>query len=131
MAKKTKLVPLDLGDMPVDKINAALGTELEPGKVAFSVNAQIHASRKHQNEYGKCLPHVGTVVNSPLYIGDDVRNEGKIELISRIPALGECLLVAICVEVGDDGTYFVASMYPVSEQRVTGRFKKGFLKRSK
>jgi len=131
MSRRNKLVPLDLGNLPVDRINSALGTDLEPGKVSFSVRAQLHASQRHPNEYGRFLPYVGSVISFPLYVGDDVKNEGKIELVSRIPALGESLLVAVSVEIGEDGTYFITSMYPISEQKISGRFEKGFLKRPK
>jgi hypothetical protein len=94
--KKSHLDRPDLviGPLPHDVINKTLGMELHPGEVIFTRAAQIHAARRHPAEFPHCLPHVGTVVLNPLYIGDDGRNPEKIELIARIQALGQPLLVA-------------------------------------
>lgn len=67
----------------------------------------------------------------PLYIGDDEANAGKIELISRVPAIGEFVLVAINLELDEQGRYHVASFYIVSEKKINGRREKGFLKVAK
>lgn len=82
-------------DLPADAINDTLGTELEPGEVVFSIPAQRHALRQHPDDFARCLPHVGGVVTGPLYVGDDFRSPGKIELVSCLPVLGGGLLVAV------------------------------------
>jgi hypothetical protein len=126
MAKRTKLVPLEIGPLPADSINLTLDLELEPGTVMLSINAQKHAARRHPDDYARCLPHVASVVLNPLYIGDDLNNDG-IELIARVQAIGSGLLVAVSVERAANGLYDVISFYPVSEQKIAGRLAKGFL----
>jgi hypothetical protein len=125
---KNKALPLQLGPLPVQTINRTLETELDPGEAVLTAGVQTHASRRHPEEYARCLPHVAAVVTNPLYIGDDFKNPGSIELISRVPALGSGLLVAVCVEKNGDGEYEVRSFYPVNDQKIRGRLSKGFLK---
>lgn len=112
---------LVLGKLPCAKINAALGLELEEGDVVFTAAAQVHAERRHPNEFAKCLPFVGLVVTDPLYVGDDGRNEGKIELIAKVQTLGTAVLAAIVLEPDSDGRYRVASLYPLGLKKVEQR----------
>lgn len=125
----SKLVELRLGPLPVDLINAALGLELEPGEVIFSVPAQMHARRNHFDDFPKCLPHTGAVVSAPSFVGDDFKNSRSIELISRISVLKTGLLVAICIEIESNGVYNVCSLYPIAETKIAGRLEKRFLRR--
>jgi hypothetical protein len=117
---------LVLCDLPADSINRTIKTELEPGKVILTRAAQAHALRRHPAEYPICLPHVASIVADPLYIGDDSKNPGYIELIGRTAAVG-AILVAVNIEQKADGTYHVASFYPISETKIEGRRSKGFL----
>jgi hypothetical protein len=121
-----RFVQLQLGELPATCINRTLGLELEAGLVVFAQNAQLHAYRRHPDDFARCLPFIGAVVANPLYVGDDFRNPGKIELISRVPSLGSALLVALTIERDAVGQYHVASFYPISEDRILGRIKKGF-----
>lgn len=130
MAKPKKSSPppdLFLGPLPVDAINRTLGHDLEPGMVVFTGAAQLHAFRRHQTEFQKCLPHVGGTVEKPDFLGDDFKNEGKIELVARVQALGGGLLVALVIEPDEQGQYLVASCYPVSQKKIEGRRENGFL----
>jgi len=122
-----KWTELILGQLPADAINGTLDTELEPGEVVFSIPAQKHAMRRHPDDFARCLPHVGGVVTGPLYVGDDFRNPGKIELVSRLPVLGGGLLVAVALERDDAGRYHVASVYPVSQSKIDTRRRAGTL----
>ena len=130
MAKASKKKPVDLivGPLPVEAINATLDTELEPGEVVFSAGAQAHAKRRHPDDYAQCLPHIGGIVTGPLYVGDDFRNPGKIELVSRLRSLDGGLLVAVALERDDAGRYHVASFYPVSQAKIDRRRKSGTLR---
>lgn len=118
---KKRLKRLLFGQLPIQTIKYTLGFELEPGQVSMSVNAQFHASKKHPNEYGKCLPHVAGVIATPLYLGDDERNVGKIELVGRPAGLTEPLLVAVEITRDQKGHYNVTSFYPISETKVQDR----------
>lgn len=123
----TDISDLPLCDLPAEVINQTINTEIEAGLVILTRAAQIHASRRHPDEYPLCLPHIAAVIAGPLYIGDDAKNPGYIELISRVPAVGGFILVAVNIEMKDDGTYHVASFYMVSEKKIARRREKGFL----
>jgi hypothetical protein len=126
--KKPALVDLVLGPLPTDAINRTLGLDLEPGDVIFTVAAQAHAFRSHPDDFPRCLPHVGPVVEKPSYMGDDFKNPGKIELVTKIAALGSGLLVAIVVELDEHGRYNVSSLYPIGGKKIENRRQSGHLK---
>ncbi|MBP2233130.1 hypothetical protein J2847_006465 [Azospirillum agricola] len=131
MSRKNSLVLLELGPLPVDIIEATLGIEVELGPVVFTVSNQKHALNKHPEDFGRCLPHIGTVVAKPTYLRDDFKNHGKIELISRVPALGNGLLIAVEIIPDEQGRYRVASMYPISDKKIDQRRGAGTLKIAK
>lgn len=126
--KKKPFVPLDFGPLPVDIINDLLGLEIEEGEVRMSINAQKHAARRHPDDYSRCMPHVASILERPLYIGDDFRNPGAIELIGRVSALGGPMLVAVEVEKDGDGYYNVRSFYPIGDGKIQARREKKHLK---
>jgi len=121
LASKSKKVPLFFGPLPTKAINEALALEIESGDVVMSFNAQIHARRRHPTEYARCLPHVASVVNNPLYARDDFINDGKIELVGRPAGMAEYLLIAVELTLDTHGRYNVTSFYPISEQKVENR----------
>jgi len=127
MAKGVRLHHLQFGPFPVEIVEATLSIEAEPGPVVFTVSNQKHALKSHPNDFARCLPYVGSVIANPMYLRDDVRNAGKIELISRVPALGSGLLVAVEVQQDEQGRYRVASMYPVSQKKIDNRRQAGTL----
>lgn len=109
------------GSLPVDQINRALELELEAGEVVMSGRAQLHVAKNHSADYSRLQPHVAAIVKSPLYIGDDCKNGGKIELVGRVHSLNEHILVAVQIEKDGTGCYNIVSFYPVSEDKVTNR----------
>lgn len=119
--RKPRMTDLILGPLPVEKLNKALGLELEPGDAILSAGAQRHALKRHSADYARCLPHVGSIVVDPSYVGNDFQNDGKIELVSRVPALGIGMLVAVMVEPDENGQYAVTSFYPISERTIENR----------
>lgn len=123
-----RIVDLPLCPMPVDVINVTMEMELDPGEVVLSKGAQVHALARHPDEYPVCLPHVAAVVANPLYIGDDFKNPGSIELIGRVPAIGSFMLVAVTVTRDANGCYNVCSFYPITEKKIQPRRERGFLK---
>ena len=126
--KRQKQPDLILGELPVDGINCTLGTELERGLAVFSRAAQTHAARRHVADYPIIAPHIAAIVLNPLYVGDDLRNVGKIELIGTAPGLEIYALVAVSVEMDPLGRYHVASLYPVSRDKIEKRRQRGFLR---
>ncbi|MCI1141707.1 hypothetical protein MOP88_04135 [Sphingomonas sp. WKB10] len=123
------MIPLLFGDVPIAAINEALGLELDEGQAVMSTNALKHAQRRHSLDFARCLPHVASVVTNPLYVRDDFKNDGKIELVGRPPALGDYLLVAVEIVLDEDGRYNVTSFYPISESKVAKRRDTGHLRR--
>ncbi|MGR0185437.1 hypothetical protein [Azospirillum aestuarii] len=119
---------LELGPLPVDAINHTLGLELEPGDAVLLPIISRHVLKRHPEDHRRCLAHVGTVIQNPLFAGDDFNNPGKFELIARVPAVGAPLLVSIEMEKNEDGLYEVRSFYTMQEQKVQNRLRKGFLK---
>jgi hypothetical protein len=126
---KPRQIPYLFGDVPVRAINDVLALELEEGQAVMSINAQKHARKRHPKEFAMCFPHVASVIATPLYVRDDFKNDGKIELVGRPLALGEYLLVAIEIALDADGRYNVTSFYPISEAKVAKRRESGHLKR--
>lgn len=123
----SKLQPYLFGELPVEVINRTLDLELDPGEVVMPVNAQRHAQKKRPADYARCFPHVASVIASPLYLGDDFRNHGKIELVGRPAGLGTPLLVAVELTRDGDGRYSVTSFYPIDERKVANRREKRHL----
>jgi hypothetical protein len=102
--------------------------ELEEGETVLTANHQVHAARKHPDEYPLFLPHIAQIIAFPLYIGDDFKNSGKIELIGRIPVLGTHVLIAVNTQLDKKGRYKVSSFYSIKPQQVESRKAKGYLK---
>lgn len=118
---------LVLCDLPVDTVNETLEMELDAGMVVLTDAGRKHAKRNHPDDFDRCLPHIAAIVANPLYIGDDLKNDG-IEMIGRAHVLGTYVLVAVNVTLDEKGRYQVASFYPISEGKITSRRLKGYLK---
>lgn len=119
---------LNIGPLPAERINKALGTELLAGDVLVTSACQIHAARRHPDDYPVILPHIAEVVREPLYVGDDFRNAGKIELIGRVAGWPRFALVAVSVRLNEAGAYEVASFYFVSAAKIEARKAAGYLR---
>lgn len=126
---RQKLIPYLFGSLPIEGINSALGLELDAGDVVMSIRAQIHAQRRHPADYARCFPHVASIVTTPLYVCDDFKNHGKIEMVGRPTGFPDWLLVAVEVALDGDGRYNVTSFYPISEAKVENRKNSGHYKR--
>lgn len=129
MSKKPSKQPeLVLGPLPTEIIRATIGIDLDAGSVIVSAAAQRHAASRHPDEYGLCVPLLAGVIANPLYVGDDFKNEGKIEIIGGVLAPDSLLLIAVCIETDADGRYHVASFYPISRKKAQNRRDKGYLR---
>ncbi|WP_319413376.1 PBECR2 nuclease fold domain-containing protein [uncultured Cohaesibacter sp.] len=119
---------IEIGELPIDKINRALDTELDPGMLVLTPGSARHVKKSHPDEYDQCLPHLQKVISDPSYIGDDFRNKGKFELVRPVQGFdGQSILVAVVTEPDEKGNYRVASFYPVSQAKVDKRRQKGTL----
>lgn len=120
---------LDLGQLPAEAINRTLDMELNAGSVKISAAAQVHAKNRHANDFARCFPYLGEIIANPLYVRDDFRNDGKIELVGNPIGLEEWLLVAVTISLDADGCYNVVSFYPISAGKIAKRRESGHLRR--
>jgi hypothetical protein len=120
---------LYFGTLPFEAINKAIDLELDTADIILNRAAQIHAKRRHAEDYDECLPHLAAVIANPLYVRDDFRNDGKIEIAGQPAVLNHWLLIAISIMINTDGYYEIASFYPISQKKVDQRRHSGHLKR--
>lgn len=127
--KGPRLYKLNPGKFPDEIVYKTLQIEAEPGEVVFSVPAQNHANKNHPGEAAVIIPHLAQVIDDPMYVGDDTRNPGKIELVRMIPGTGgKSALVAVTVEQDANGDYNICSSYLITQSEVDKKRAKGVLK---
>ena len=129
--RRTSYPALDLGPLPVDAINRALGTELEPGNARLSRRAHRHIAEDHPEDYPACLQALrsGQVIAAPTYVGQAPDHSRNFEMIRRIGRRdGKVVLVAIGLEQDADGYYSVRSCYLLEPEKVEARRHEGRLK---
>ena len=128
-ANRPKLVPYMFGPLPTEGINGALKLELDSGDVVMSIRAQQHVQRKRPVDFARCFPHVASIIATPLYVRDDFKNEGSVELVGKSDGLPDWLLVAVEISLDEDGRYNVTSFYPISDKKVENRKLSGHYRR--
>ncbi len=125
----TSYEAIALGELPVDKINAVLGTELEPGLVRLSRSAHRHIAEDHPGDYATCLAALPEAIRSPSFIGQAPKHPNNFELVRRMNRPdGKEVLAAVGLEPDASGSYRVVSCYlirgdTVTERRIAGRLK--------
>lgn len=119
----------DLGFLPVETINATLGTELAPGRVRLSRQAHRHMAEDHAADYAACLTALPVAVAAPSFVGQAPNHGRNFELLRRIARPdGKIVLVAIGLEPDEAGDYRVRSCYLVTAETVNSRRLAGRLK---
>ena len=120
---------VDLGPLPVDLINAVLGTELDPGLVRLSERAHQHMAEDHPADYALCFASLRLAISAPSFIGQAPKRTGNFEMLRRVNhPNGKVVLVAIGLEADAGGSYRVRSAYLVNAQTVDERRRAGRLK---
>lgn len=120
---------IHLGPLPVDAINAALGTELEPGEVYLSEQAHEHMARDHAADYPYCFPALRALIASPMLIGQAPKKTRNFELFRRVNHPdGKVMMAAVGLEMDTGGRYRVRSCYLVVGETVDNRRLAGRLK---
>jgi hypothetical protein len=115
-----------LGPLPVEKINALLMLELEPGEAWLSQAAHRHIATDHADCYEICMEHIVRVVTAPTFVGQAPHHGGNIELIGRIPmGDGKSVLVAVGLTPNNFGNYNVRSSYVIDEKDLDNRKRSG------
>lgn len=122
VVKRPRYSAIALGDLPVATINAALGTELEPGPARLSEAAHRHMAEDHPLDYPDCIAVLPQAVTAPTFIGQAPRHGRNFEMVKRIVRPdGKAVLVAIGLEPDDAGAYRVKSCYLISGNTVEAR----------
>ena len=128
---KTKKKAFRVGPLPADRINKALGTELETADVWVSKACHSHIADDHPDDYQVILANIVDILRTPTYAGQDAHNAKGFYLVKRIDQAikgREFALVAIALEVSQFGTYNVKSAYTIKQADVDSRRLKGALK---
>jgi hypothetical protein len=118
-----KYAPIRVGDLPVDKINKALGVELDAGEVWVSAHAHRHIAQDHPDIYDEIIAAIFEIVTAPLYVGQDPRHGENFYVVRRLPesAARPFGLVAIGFEKGPSGVYNVRTAYGINQDTVDKR----------
>lgn len=123
------IVALDLGPLPIARINAILGSTLATTDAHFSVRAQQHAQARHPADFDLCRRYIERIVARPDYVGQAPGQIDGFELIGEIPHEQAIILVAIKFRTDKAGRHIVASTYPIDENKLDRRLRKGFVER--
>lgn len=127
--KKSKLNDIVAGQLPDEMLYRTLEIKADPGEVRLTRAAQSHIQSRHPGELEKILPRLSQLVENPLYMGDDHRNPGKIELVGRVPQHSGAVLVAILLDRNEgEDFYHICSAYFISQAEVDKRRDQKILK---
>lgn len=125
---KIRLPSIDLGPLSVDAINAAIGTELEPGRARLSAAAHTHMLTDHPEDYAACLTALPAAVAAPSFVGQAPGHTRNFEMVRRVGRPdGKAVLVAVAIDVDPAGEYGVRSCYLISAEKVDQRRRAGRL----
>lgn len=128
----TKHPPLALGPLPVEAINATLGTELEAGDVHLSARAHEHIARDHSADYATVMLHLRATIAEPTFVeqAPKRRENANVALVRRVPLTGGrgYVLLAVGLEPDERGRYRVRTGYLIREDVVTARRAKGYMR---
>ncbi|HEX7873038.1 MAG TPA: hypothetical protein VF475_09015 [Sphingobium sp.] len=120
---KPKYPAIKIGALPFEKINAALGTELEEGDVWLSKAAHQHIAKDHPEDYPFIMAAIVEIVTGPLYVGQDPKHGGNFYVVKALAADAPNPhgLVALGFEVNKFGSYNVRTAYSINQDTVTQR----------
>lgn len=120
---KAKFPAIKVGKLPFDKINKALGTELDDGEVWVSRAAHEHIAVDHPDDYPFIMAALVEIVTGPLYVGQDPKHGGNFYVIKPLgqDAPNPHGLVVIGLEPNKHGSYNVRSAYTTNQETVTQR----------
>ncbi len=114
---------IDLGQLPVDLINATLGTEMEPGRARLSRVAHQHMAEGHPADYPLCIAALKAgAITTTTFIGQDPSHAGNFVIVKRIGLPdGRAVLVAIGLEPNVQGNYSVRTSYLIPQRTLDAR----------
>ena len=104
--------------------NQNLNTQLPCLKIMQSNGLIKHISKKHPNQI-KYLKNVKDILDNPDYIGVNPKEPDSIELVK---VYADNILIAIKLDY-NNGYYYLASLYDISNGKVNNRLNSGRLKK--
>lgn len=108
----------------LDRFNDVIGADLPKGLIYQSSGLITHIKKRHPNLL-KYVSNIPDIIISPDYIGVNPKEPESIELIRRYE---KNILVAIKLDKKDNYLY-VASLYDISEAKITKRLEAGRIKK--
>ncbi len=122
--------PLILGELPVHQLRR-FGLDLNPGRVSFSIPAQKHAFKSHPDTFMSCLPFASQAVVDPSHVGQSPKHAAEgFELIREVRQSKLIILVTVLIRPSRQGVYLVKSVYPIDQNKLANRLRKGHLIRT-
>lgn len=104
----------------LEKFNTATGQSLPCGDIYQSTGLLAHLQKRHPEEVG-LIEHIPDVIHSPDYIGHNPNEPNSVELIKIMDKN-----VMVCVKLDTKKNYlYVASVFSVSDAKVTHRLRSG------
>lgn len=131
MSKKThrRYQAVEFGPLPVEAINRALGTELEPGDVRLSATAHRHMAEDHPDDYEACMAALPLAIANPTFVGQAPKHQRNFEIVRRVARPdGWAVLVGIGLERNEFGNYAIKSSYLISAEKLDNRRRSGTLR---
>ncbi len=118
-----KYPAIRIGPLPVEKINKALGVDLDPGEVWVSQAAHAHIAIDHPDDYPFIIEAIFEIVAAPLYVGQDPKHSADFYIVRAMPpgSPNPHGLVAIGFERNAFGSYNVRTAYSISQATVDTR----------
>lgn len=114
--------------LPVEAIEEKLAVKLAEGPVELSAGAKLHATKRHPDDVPLILPHLADIIAAPLYVGQNPKHPGKIELIGRIPQrFGGALVSIEILDFDKNGTHNICSMYLINQSKFDRLLSNGAL----
>lgn len=117
---------LNLGALPVGRINATLGLTLAPGVVTVSKAAHRHIATKHAAEYAEIMQVLPGLVADPAFIGREPAHPHAFYLVDALAVTNlPFAMAAIGFTLTPGRTYPLASAYGLKATQFTSRVKAG------
>ena len=118
------------GKLPANRINQALGTELDPAEVWVSKACHAHIANDHAEDYKLIIDNIGEIISDPTWARQDYRHGDNFYVVRQVGSAADegLVLVAIGLEVGTYGNYNVRSAYTIKQEVIDRRRSLGTVK---
>jgi len=131
LVRRPKFSLLNLGPLPHDLVAGILNTPMPNGLVHFTAGAQWHSYQRHGEEFLSCHAYLAQTVAAPTYVGQAPHHRLQgFEMVLDVPNGDLRVLMALTLRPCNEGIYNVKSVYPIDENKLARRLRKGVLSRT-